>query len=202
MITPADLPTGATLRLLEVTDAPALHQAYLRNREHLRPFEPVRPESFWTLEGQQARLHTVVQQSRDRSMLAFAIARDDRIIGTVNLNTIVLGALRSASVGYWVDVAETGQGLAGAAVAALCRIADRDVDLHRLEASILPTNAPSQKVLSRNGFTEYGAPRDYLHINGTWTDAVLYHRILNTRAPGTGTGAAPAGTVSAATGRG
>ena len=57
--------------------------------------------------------------------------------------------------------------------------------LHRIEASTLTNNAPSQRVLQRKrGFAQIGFAPDYLHIDGAWHDCNLYQRILNNRAPG------------------
>jgi ribosomal-protein-alanine N-acetyltransferase len=178
------LPAGAFLRLLEPGDAPALLDAYLRNREHLNPFEPVRPDSFWTLDGQKSRLDDLIQRQASGTVLAATMLRDGRILGCATLDTIVRGALCSASVGYWVDAREVKQGLAGAAVAALCRIADEELALHRLSASTSPTNLASQRVLVKNGFEEFGLARNYLHIDGRWQDSLLFQRILNDRPPG------------------
>ena len=185
------LPCGALLRQLDANDADALLDAYLRNRSHLSPFEPVRPASFWTLEGQRARLESMVQQQAEGTQLPCAMVRDGRILGCATLNTIVRGPFRSASVGYWIDVDEVGKGLASAAVATLCRIADEELDLHRLEASVLPTNLASQRVLAKNGFEQFGFAHDYLHIDGKWQDCRIFQRILNSRAPGAKTIVSP-----------
>jgi ribosomal-protein-alanine N-acetyltransferase len=183
MIEPAVLPGGAVLRLLVLEDAPALHQAYLRNREHLRPFEPVRPDSFWTLEGQRSRLAGLLLQCRNGLCLPCGIVRDGEVLGTVTLNTIVRGPFCNAALGYWLDVAENGKGLTTAAVAAMLRIADEQLDLHRIEASTLTTNVASQRVLAKNGFAYFGTSPAHLHIAGRWSDSHLYQRILNDRPP-------------------
>ena len=178
------LSAGVVLRPLAVSDAAALLDAYLRNREHLRPFDPVRPASFWTLDGQVERVRSLVRQHADGETYACAMFRADRLVGCATLNTIVLGPFRSAALGYWVDAAETRQGLATGAVAAMCRIADEVVGLHRLEASTVPGNAASQRVLAKTGFERIGAAPAYLHLDGRWQDAVLFQRILNDRPPG------------------
>ena len=50
------LPDGYSFRPLVLDDAPALAAAYVRNREHLGRWDPVRPESFFTAEGQAAHI--------------------------------------------------------------------------------------------------------------------------------------------------
>lgn len=177
------LPGGVLLRPLAVGDAAALLDAYLSSREHLLPFEPVRPASFWTLAGQQARLDTMVQQMSQGGQLACAMLRDGLVLGCATLNTIVRGPFCSADLGYWVVHSEVGRGLASAAVAALCRVADQEIGLHRIQASTNPDNRASQRVLAKNGFEQFGTARNYLHINGRWQDAHLFQRILNDRPP-------------------
>ncbi len=183
MIASAVLPGGVVLRPLNGGDAPALLDAYVRNREHLRPFDPKRPDSFWTLDGQRRQLDSLMQQQEEGTVLACAMQRDDRVVGCATLNTIVFGSLCSANLGYWVDAAEVGRGLASAAVGELCRIADRDLGLHRIQASTNPANVASRRVLTKNGFEHFGTARHYLHINGRWQDSHLFQRILNDRPP-------------------
>jgi [ribosomal protein S5]-alanine N-acetyltransferase len=186
MVAAVPLADGVLLRPLTVDDAAALLDAYLRSRDHLLPFEPVRPASFWTLAGQRARLETMVLQMAQGRQLACVMLRDGGVLGCATLNEIVLGPFRSASLGYWVAPTETGRGLATRAVAALCRVADQEIGLHRIQASTNLGNVASQRVLTKSGFERFGTARDYLHINGRWQDAHLYQRILNDRPPSTG----------------
>jgi ribosomal-protein-alanine N-acetyltransferase len=183
MIKPVPLPAGATLRLLAADDAPAQLAAYERNREHLSTFEPARAESYFTLEVQQSRLDTMLERMAAGLQLNTVIERDGLILGGGNLNNIVYGALCSAAVGYWVDGGVLRQGLATGLVAALAQIADEELGLHRLEASVSPLNLPSQGVLAKSGFEQYGLVSNYLYINGAWVDSLLMQRILNDRPP-------------------
>jgi [ribosomal protein S5]-alanine N-acetyltransferase len=183
MTGPTTLLGGVLLRPLDVGDAPALLDAYTRSREHLRPFDPVRPDSFWTLAGQQSRLDAMMQQMKEGGLLACAMLRDSRVLGCATLNTIVLGPFCSANLGYWVEPAEVGRGLASAAVAALCQIADQELGLHRIQASTSPLNVASQRVLAKNGFEQLGTAPNYIHINGKWQESHLFQRILNDRPP-------------------
>jgi ribosomal-protein-alanine N-acetyltransferase len=181
MALPVNLPGGAVLRAFEPGDAPALLDSYLRNREHLRRYDPVRPDAFYTLAGQQRRLDSILQQQQAGTLLGTAMLRDGEVLGTAMLNTIVRGAACTASLGYWVAADALRQGLASATVAALCKLSDQELDLHRLSASTHPTNVASQRVLAKNGFEKFGFAPRYLHINGAWSDAILFQRILNDR---------------------
>lgn len=61
-----------------------------------------------------------------------------------------------------------------AAVAALIPFSFGTLRLHRLEAACIPTNVASIRLLEKTGFTREGFAREYLCINGTWQDHLLY----------------------------
>jgi ribosomal-protein-alanine N-acetyltransferase len=179
-----DLADGVRLRPLARTDAQAMLDAHLRNREHLRPTEPPRPDTFFSLAGQVERLDLQLRQQEDRRLAGWVLeAGDGRIVGAMTLTNIVLGPLRSGNLGYWVDRDLTGRGLASAAAEVVCRKADEELGLHRVEAGVLLDNVASQRVLVRCGFDLIGTATQLLHINGAWRDHLLYQRILNDRPP-------------------
>jgi ribosomal-protein-alanine N-acetyltransferase len=173
---------GIRLRPLAATDAEALLAAHVLNRDHLRLSGPRQPDTFYTLVGQRARLDTQLRQQEEKRLAGWVLdAGDGRIVGTVTVTNIVLGPMRSGNLGYWVDRELTGQGLASAAVSAVCAAADEQLGLHRLEAGVLPANQASARVLARCGFELIGLASKLLYLDGEWRDHVLYQRILNDR---------------------
>ncbi|MGA4838459.1 GNAT family N-acetyltransferase [Streptomyces sp. G45] len=188
----ARLTDTVVLRPAAPADAEALARAHRHNRAHLAPWDPERPPEFFTAAGQLAGLRAY-EQERAKGLRARWLLWDEApeglrgsgpaVVGAITLSNIVGGPFRSANVGYWIDGAYTGRGLASAAVTAVCAAADADLRLHRLEAGTLPHNAASQRVLAKCGFEEYGLARAYLHINGAWQDHRLFQRILNDREP-------------------
>jgi ribosomal-protein-alanine N-acetyltransferase len=171
------------MRPVEPQDADAMLRANLRNREHLRPWGPPREESFFTPEAQRARLAEQLAGLEAGRAVPWVLVREDEIVGTVSISGIVAGHVRSALLGYWIDVAMAGRGLATAAAALACRAADEALGLHRLEAGAAVANTGSQRVLAKCGFERIGVARDFLFLDGTWTDHVLFQRILNDRRP-------------------
>ncbi|MFG2355107.1 GNAT family N-acetyltransferase [Streptomyces sp. NPDC048521] len=179
-----EIAAGVTLRLLARGDVDALCAAYVANRKHLQPWEPVRPESFFTVAGQSERVHGLLRQFAEGSVLPLVLAAaDGRIAGAITLTGISRGPFCSAYVGYWVAADQQNRGLASAAVRRMCRIARDTVGLHRIEASTLLDNTGSQRVLEKCGFAPIGMAPDYLHINGAWRDCRLFQRILHDRDP-------------------
>lgn len=171
-------PEGYTFEKLSIEHAAGLAAAYSRNRDHLEHWDPRREPSFFTEEGQVAALAGQLA-SIDRGLGAgWVIVRDGLVVGRVNLNNIVMGVLRSASVGYWVDADHLGRGVATGAVDFACTEARR-LGLHRVEAGTLVHNTASQRVLERVGFVYYGTAERFLFIDGAWQDHRLYQLILH-----------------------
>ncbi|MCX4693076.1 GNAT family N-acetyltransferase [Streptomyces sp. NBC_01408] len=176
---------GVEMRGLALGDAAALAETFTRNRAAMAHVEPVRPAAFYTEQGQRQRIEGALAD-RDAGRLlpyVFVETATGAPVGAINLGSIVLGPLRSGGLGYWVDEAWHGKGLATAAVEEVCRIARDEVGLHRVEAGTLVDNLASQRVLAKAGFEPYGLAPRYLHINGAWRDHRLFQRLLHDRPP-------------------
>ncbi|MFD9126296.1 GNAT family N-acetyltransferase [Kitasatospora sp. NPDC059571] len=171
------------LRPVAAGDAPALLRAAVRNREHLRPWDPHRDEEYFTLDGQQSRLADQLAQTEEGRTARWVLERDGEIAGAVGLTGIAAGHLRSAVLGYWIDAEQVGRGLATAAVRLVCRAADEELGLHRLEAGAAVANTGSQRVLAKAGFERIGVARGLLFLDGQWCDHVLHQLLLNDRRP-------------------
>jgi ribosomal-protein-alanine N-acetyltransferase len=164
------------LRLGTTDDIPAILQYYQANRAYLEPFEPQRPDRFYTRD-----FWKTVLASRDSDffaghavkLLMFLQAEPDHVIGTINLNTIVRGALYGATLGYGLSAQHQGNGYMTEAGQRLIAYAFDDLNLHRIMANYMPHNHRSANVLKRLGFQIEGIARDFLFINGQWQDHVL-----------------------------
>jgi ribosomal-protein-alanine N-acetyltransferase len=184
VIEPRPLTPDVQLRIATLDDAAALADAQTLSRDHLRPWEPVRDEKWFTPAGQLERLRYQLERYKNGQVVPWVLVEGDRIVGAITLSDLVPGPFRSAALGYWLAVDAVGRGLATRAVEAVAQIADTELRLHRIEASTLTGNAASQRVLERTGFHQIGIAPTYLHIDGCWQDCNLYQRILNDREPG------------------
>ena len=173
---------GYEIRALRRGDGAALAAAFRRNREHLAPWDPDRPASFYTDAGQEVEVErNLIATEKGQShlyLLWHAGATGETVVGRAMLNNIVRGVLQSGTVGYWVDHEHLGRGLATALVEHVAAEAQR-VGLHRLEAGTMLHNVASQGVLLKCGFRRIGVAERFLWIRGEWTDHVLFQRILN-----------------------
>ncbi|WP_144765688.1 GNAT family N-acetyltransferase [Curtobacterium sp. 9128] len=167
------------VRPIVPSDAERLADLLVQNRDYLAPWDPVRPESFFTTDGQRAEILACIRRRERGQMLPLVITTDDVVVGRLNVNSIVQGAFQSGTLGYWVSEDAAGHGAATAAVGRTVRLAFDQLRLHRVEAGTLPHNERSQRVLEKNGFERYGYAPRYLRIAGRWQDHVLFQRLAD-----------------------
>ena len=176
-ITVATMP-GVTLRLPEPADAGPLARVFSANRGALDRWNPASPDDFSTETGQAENIRQMRLGHEKGDLLPLLVLLDGRVVGDVSLFHILRGPLQSATLGYWVDAAEQGRGLATAAVGAVADVARDHLRLHRLEAGVSPDNPASQRVLETSGFTRIGLAPRYLLAASDWRDQILYQRVL------------------------
>ncbi len=175
---PLDVATGGVLlRPIKLRDAAEWSRLRIRNQELLLPWEPT-GEANWVARhhrGNWPGLYSVLKaEARRGVLLPFVIEVDGAYVGQLTIGNLQRGAVRSAWIGYWVDKEWTGQGIATAAVALGVDHAFGPVGLHRLEATVKPTNAASRTVLTKVGFRHEGLLKRYMDVDGRWRDHDLF----------------------------
>lgn len=93
-----------------------------------------------------------------------------QLVGQLSVSSITGGSFRSATLGYWVDAAQAGRGIAPMAVAMATDYCFQQLNLHRMEINIRPENVKSLRVVQKLGFRDEGLRKDFLHISGHWRD--------------------------------
>ena len=91
-----------------------------------------------------------------------------RIVGVINFNNIVRGALLGASLGYYAGAPYAGDGYMKEGLELAKHHAFTNLLLHRLEANIQPGNHRSIALVKRCGFTKEGFSPEFLFIDGAW----------------------------------
>lgn len=156
--------------------SPEVLAFYERNRAHLEPWEPLREANFYTAAYQELLLEAHLKEFiRGRGLRFWLRSRDQGVlVGAVNLNQIIREPFLSGVLGYKMDAAFAGRGLMTEAVSRMISLAFDVYKLHRMEAGVIPGNAPSRQVLLKNGFCLEGLSPKYLRINGQWADHERY----------------------------
>ena len=168
------------LRLAAPSFASALADYYRRNRLFFSAFDPEREEIFFTEEAQRDSLEkdaALAEEDRGYRFYLFRKEEPEIIIGMVGLNNLVRGAFQSCHVGYKLDGTLLCRGYMTEAVRAAADIAFSDLELHRMEANIMPRNKASLRVAEKAGFYHEGLALKYLKINGVWEDHVHMVRL-------------------------
>jgi ribosomal-protein-alanine N-acetyltransferase len=163
-----------SLRPLASGDARLLARLYASQRAFLAPFDPPRPESFATVEGQRLELDLLERERAGDRLYRFLIEAGGAPAGAISVSRITRGPFQNGGLGYWVAQELNGRGVATAAVGLVCEWGFREAGLHRLEAATLVDNIASQTVLRRNGFLEIGRSPRYLFIAGDWRDHLIF----------------------------
>jgi [ribosomal protein S5]-alanine N-acetyltransferase len=162
------------LRLAEERDVEEIVRYFRANREFLRPYDPLRPESFfqpsfWVAQVRQ----NLVDNRLDRAVRFFLFAEGEEIVGTANFTQIQRGVSHSCTLGYGLAEEHQGGGMMREALEAALPYMFDVRGLHRIEANYMPHNVRSGRLLKRLGFGVHGYARDYLLISGEWQDHVL-----------------------------
>lgn len=155
---------------------------YLNDRDLFEQYEADRSSNFYT-EGHQ---RTILQLEYGLTLklaqvrfYVFLKENPEMIIGTVCLYDISNSYSR-ANIGYKFSSAYHHKGYATEAVEKLLDIAFSELHLHRICAHVQESNIPSIRLLSGFGFEQEGVCRDYLCLNGIWTDHLQYSLIAPT----------------------
>ncbi len=164
------------LKPIELKEVEALHELNVRNSDFFQQFSMSRNEDYYTIEGQKERIHQF-NQNREKDLgYHFGVYKNDEdiLIGTIDLFQVLRGSLQGAFVGYFLDQEHNGRGYMTEAVKLIVQYAFDELNLHRIEAGVMPHNIGSIRVLEKAGFHKEGIARKNVKINGKWED----HQVL------------------------
>jgi ribosomal-protein-alanine N-acetyltransferase len=164
------------IRQMEVSDAAAMLELQVGNKEFFQTYTPLRIDGFYTIEGQIKVIEANIEQSQNDTRYSFGIflKETDQLIGNVALSEILRGPLQSCYIGYYLDQQQNGKGYMTEAVRLAVEFAFQVLELHRIEAGVMPHNIRSIKVLEKAGFHKEGIAVKNVKINGKWED----HQVL------------------------
>ena len=151
---------------------------YDKNRSHLAPWEPIRPNDFYTLASMKAFLERKESHREQGLGLSLIILNHEGdMVGSCNFSNIVRGVFQACHLGFSVSAIHQGQGYMFEATTAAIQFCFDELKLHRIMANYIPRNERSKRLLTRLNFEREGYAKSYLCINGVWEDHVLTSRI-------------------------
>ncbi|SEO60985.1 ribosomal-protein-alanine N-acetyltransferase [Luteibacter sp. UNC138MFCol5.1] len=180
MSEPVRMRTARTIvRLLDTDEAPLLQRYRVENRDHLRPWEPLRTESHYSLECCRLAIEAGLEAARADRGYPFAVLTPDgsEMIASFTFANVVRGVFQACHLGYGIAARHEGKGLMFEALDAGVRYAFGPLDFHRVMANHMPRNERSGRLLERLGFEREGYAKRYLKIDGLWEDHVLTSKV-------------------------
>ena len=152
---------------------------YVENKVFFEPYEPLRPNYFYTKQHQRQLLRWDRQGLTESSMIRFWMYKKEdptKLIGSISLSNIIRGVFQSCYLGYKIDHLHLRQGYMEEALIQVIEYAFNHLELHRIEANIMPKNIPSLNLVKKLGFHEEGLAKKYLKICDHWEDHI--HMVL------------------------
>jgi ribosomal-protein-serine acetyltransferase len=171
------------LRLLEETDAQALHALIEANRPRLARWLPwAEAPSFEETLGfvRKTRL-----QAQENEGFQAAIILGGDIVGMAGYLGVDW-ANRSTRIGYWLDETKQGRGIATDVVRVLVDHALSVWQLNRVEIHAATENQRSCAIPERLGFREEGTLRQAQLVAGRYLDYVVYSMLAADDRPAAG----------------
>lgn len=150
------------------------------SQEHLKEWEPTWAIDALSRKSYFDRVHRLAKNWKQDDSYSFLLFLSkehgvgERLVGGATLSSVRRGAAQIVSLGYWMSVVYISNGYMTEALRPVCNFAFTTLRLHRIEAACLPNNVPSQRVLTKVGFTQEGRARSYLKIDGKRRDHDIY----------------------------
>jgi len=177
-------------------DLSAVGWPLLTERLVIRPATPADIESTWQIRRLPSVSMWMTSDADDREEFARLYVEPDRLASTLVLvcDGVIVGDMMvavgdawaqtevadqargvQAELGWTIDPAYAGRGLATEAASAVLRACFVDLGLRRVYAQCFADNVPSWRIMEKLGMRrEEYAVRDSLHRSGEWRDAMRY----------------------------
>lgn len=131
-----------------------------------------------SIEAELAWLEGNEKRFMEHSEWNYTIIKGEEIVGAIGVK---INQHRSyiGEIGYFIDEAYWGQGIATIALHMLEEICIRELKMTRFELLMLPENIGSEKVAMKSGYSKEGVLKKALaHKDGSKRDCYLYAKTL------------------------
>lgn len=172
------------LKILSGDYGRLVYHFYEENKQFLEPFEPKRPENFYSISFHNTNLSCEYRGFLNLNYFRYwlfpletADNPDNIPIGSICFSNIQRGAFQKCTLGYKLSEHACHQGYMREALSFLIPVFLKELKLHRIEAYVQPDNLPSIQLLTKLGFQEEGYLTSYAEINGHWKDHLIFSYI-------------------------
>jgi ribosomal-protein-alanine N-acetyltransferase len=164
------------LRPLVESDRAEFVRVRTVSEELFREWLPAREKSLDELFEEELAKNRM----EDRYLRLAGVTAHGRLAGFFNLNEIVRGVFQNAYAAWSVSAEVAGQGYGTEGTRGLFDLAfsEKGLALHRVQANIIPSNAPSLRLAEKVGMRREGLAERYLKIDGQWQDHVMYAKTV------------------------
>lgn len=168
------------LSLIKVSDAKALLDFELSNRDWFEQFIPPREQEFYSLEGVTLHIQEFLLEYKCHQLVPLLIKDSEhQIIGRLNFTNVSLKK-GTAHVGYRVGRDAISKGVATSALAiAIEELASKGIK--RLFAYADVNNVASRKVLAANNFTKVRIIEHFAELHGKPIHCIEFTCLINKR---------------------
>ncbi len=164
------------VRSLQRTDCAEWLRVRHENYDYLQTREPIWDMDSLNYQGFYRVLNDLINSFSIGNYYSFCVfdTQTDELVGGFEIANILYWPKQSASVGYWIAQKYSGKGCATEILANMTQWAFKKFNLVKIEAGTMVSNAASQKVLTKAGFSKEGLSQSYGEINGVYEDHILW----------------------------
>ena len=112
----------------------------------------------------------------DNMSYNYSILLRNKLVGAIGVN-INQHRTYIGEIGYFVDRAYWGKGIAPRAVELIEKVCFDDLGLNRIELVTLKQNKASIRIAEKSGYRKEGIQRHLLKHEGKWADAYLFAKV-------------------------
>jgi ribosomal-protein-alanine N-acetyltransferase len=170
------------LRMPDVSDWQAWTKLRALSAAFLIPWEPLWPQDAVTQNfymRQWRRFARRWVQDREYAFLIFrreVNGQEGGLLGGITITDIKRSVYQVGTLGYWMGAPFAGQGHMREAIELLVPFAFQQLGLQRLEATVMPENERSLRLLRGLGFREIGLSKHNMQIEGAWRDQLIFEK--------------------------
>ena len=134
---------------------------------------PAKPE---TIKAEKEFLRKNAALRKNGEQFNYSILLNGRVVGATGIH-IDPRRHYCGEIGYFVDEAYWGRGIACEALRQLEEVAFHELGVVRIEINMLKKNKASERVAIKCGYRKEGIGRKKLQLNGEYLDCYVYSKV-------------------------